>query len=283
MVEQEVVIVNEMDLGRKVREMGRDGPNDFHVLSDFDRTITYALSNGGKTPSVISQLRSDPKYLGQAYFDEAHKLHAHYYPIEVGNLPMSEKMKEMHDWWRKHFELLIRSGLSRQLISQVTKEKPLHFRNGSLEFIKLLNQRNIPLVIMSAAPGDILIEYLKQNDLLFPNIEIVSNMYEFDEEGRAIRIKEPIIHTFNKTEVTLDSHPIYKLIEKRRNVLLMGDSLGDVGMVEGFPYKNLIKIGFFNDPDEGSLDQFKKDYDVVLTGDQDFSYVNKLMREMFGK
>ena len=62
--------------------------------------------------------------------------------------------------------------------------------------------------------------------------------------------------------------------------ILLGDSLGDVGMAEGLDYKNIIKIGFYNDPAEGSIEQFKKVYDVVLTGDQDFSFVNNLLEEL---
>jgi 5'-nucleotidase len=64
-------------------------------------------------------------------------------------------------------------------------------------------------------------------------------------------VKDPIIHVFNKDETSLAtmSH-IYKQIQYRKNVILLGDSLGDVGMVTGFDYVNLLKIGFLNAEDE---------------------------------
>ena len=127
-----------------------------------------------------------------------------------------------------------------------------------------------------------LIEYLKQNNLMFPNVYIISNRYEFNSKGRAIRIKEPIIHSFNKAEVNLKDINVFEKIKNRKSVLLMGDSYGDVGMIEGFDYENLIKIGFYNDPQEGTLKDFTSHFDVVLTGDQNLSFVNKLMKEMFG-
>jgi 5'-nucleotidase len=128
-----------------------------------------------------------------------------------------------------------------------------------------------------------LIEYLKQNRLMTKNVYVVSNRYKFDSKGRAIKIQEPIIHTFNKTEITLENYPVFDVVKSRKNVLLLGDSLGDVGMIEGFDYDNLIKIGFLNDSEEGSPDEFQANYDVVITGDQNFGFVNKLIKEMFGK
>ena len=278
------IIVNKKELNEIKRNISKDGVDKFHIVADFDRTLTYGVGKDGKTKTatIISQLRSDEKYLGKAYFDEAHRLHGIYYPIEVDlNISLVEKKEKMHEWWQTHFDLIARSGLTRKIINQVVKERPLRFRAGALEFMKELNERNIPLIIMSAAPGDMLIAYMEANGLMFPNVYVVANRYKFDSNGRAIKIVEPIIHTFNKTEVTLNNDPIYKKIKSRKNVLLLGDSLGDEGMVEGFPYKNLVKVGFLNEEPEKNLDFFRKAYDVILTGDQDFSYVNKMMKEMF--
>jgi HAD superfamily hydrolase (TIGR01544 family) len=279
---EEVIIVNDRIENIKGR-ISNECNSNFHVVSDFDRTLTYGLSGEGKrTATVISQLRSDPKYLGQNYFDESHRLHSIYYPIEINpNISLNKKVMEMHDWWTKHFELMSKSGLTKDLINRVVKERPLQFRDGSLEFMSYLNEYNIPLIIMSAAPGDMLIAYLESNGLMFPNIYVVSNRYEFDSNGVAIKVKEPIIHTFNKTEIVLNNHPIFEKIRNRKNVLLLGDSLGDVGMVEGFDYDNLIKIGFYNEEMEDNLDEYKKAFDVVLTGDQDFDYINKLIEDIF--
>jgi hypothetical protein len=65
--------------------------------------------------------------------------------------------------------------------------------------------------------------------------------------------------------------------------LLLGDSLDDVGMVEGFDYKNLLKIGFLNENVEENLEKFKKTFDVVLTGDPGMEYINNLLKEFFSK
>ncbi len=283
MVKQEVIIVNPKKCEQVKLKISEAGADNFHVVSDFDRTITYGLDEQGRTTTtVIAQLRSDVNYLGKDYFDESHRLFDIYHPIEINpNIPLNEKKKKMHEWWRKHFDLIAKSGLNIRLIKKVVRERPLKFRKGSLEFINFLKQRKIPLLFISAAPGDILIEYLKHDKLLSQNVHVVSNKYKFDKEGKAIEVQEPIIHVFNKSEISLKGYPAYNLIKQRENILILGDSEDDTEVVEGFDYDNLIKIGFLNENISKRLKAFKEKYDIILTGDQDFKFINKLVKELF--
>lgn len=280
--EENIIISNKRKFDKKKKEIQKEGGENLHVISDFDRTLTYGLTpEGKKTQTVISQLRSNIKYLGENYYKESHKLFDEYHPIEINpKISLEEKKRKMQEWWRKHFDLIIESGFTKSLIQKVIKEKPLKFRKGSINFLSFLNNKKIPFIIMSAGPGDMLIEYLKENKLLFPNIYVISNRYDFDSKGKAKEIRKPIIHTFNKTETSLKEIPIYNKIKNRKNILLLGDSLGDTGMAEGLPYKNIIKIGFLNENIKENLLSYKKNFDVVLTGDQNFDYLNKLIKEL---
>jgi hypothetical protein len=56
---------------------------------------------------------------------------------------------------------------------------------------------------MSAGPGDMILEYLKKEDIMNDNIHVIANLYEFDNIGNAIKIKEPIIHSMNKKEIAI--------------------------------------------------------------------------------
>ena len=83
----------------------------------------------------------------------------------------------------------------------------------------------------------------------------------------------------NKDETILREIPeIYSNIQNRRNVLLLGDSVGDLGMIEGFEYNNLLKIGFLNFDYDKSRKDYERNFDVVLEGD--FNYVNNLVRDL---
>ena len=277
----EIIIVDEKDFEKKKKRIVEGGVGKLHILSDFDRTITYGLNDGNRTPTVISQLRSDVKYLGEDYPKRANELFEIYHPIEIDSkIPLEKKKKKMDEWWMKHFNLIAEYDFTKKLIKQAVKEKPLRFRKGSLEFLSLLNEKNIPLIFMSAAPGDMIVEYLNENKLLLPNINIISNLYEWDKNGKAIRIKQPVVTSVNKDETLIHKFPVYEKIKDRKNVILFGDGLEDVGMVEGSDYDNLIKIAFLNENVGENLPAFKKVYDVILLGDQDMSYVNKFMKEI---
>ncbi len=113
--------------------------------------------------------------------------------------------------------------------------------------------------------------------LYFPNIYIESNSFIWDENWYAIWKGSEIIHTFNKDEKILkENKEIYSKIENRRNVILLWDSLWDVGMIDWFECDNLIKIGFLNKEIDINLDIYKQNYDVVITGDWDFSFISDI-------
>ena len=128
---------------------------------------------------------------------------------------------------------------------------------------------------MSSGVGDIIIEFLKQKNLFYSNIHVIGNLLEFNEEGTAIKVKE-IIHVFNKTEVQVKIPEV----QERKNVLLLGDSIGDLGMIEGFEYDNLLTVGFLSENVDDNLEVYQEMYDVVLLEDPDFSFVNDLFKDL---
>ena len=90
-----------------------------------------------------------------------------------------------------------------------------------------------------------------------------------------------IVHVFNKDETVLEEFPkIFREIKERKNVILLGDSLGDLGMIEGFEYNEIIKIGFLNENIKEQLDIYKEKFDVVIINDGDFNYINKIVNQI---
>ena len=276
---KDIIIVNPEELERKIKEFKKSGADKLHVLSDFDRTLTTAFVNREKTPSVISILR-DGSYINQEYAMEAQALFNKYHPIELDpSIPYQEKKKAMERWWREHFNLLIRSGLNKKDIERAVKSGKVRLRRGVSKLFSLLHEQGVPLVIMSSAGLGVesISLFLGNEDILYDNVFIISNEYEWSDEGRAVRVKEPIIHNMAKKETSVKSLPIYQQLLKRNNVLLFGDGEDDPDMVEGFPYKNLIKIGFLSYDTDKLLERYKGLYDVLILNDGSFDYVNELM------
>lgn len=268
---------------KKIKEnIIRDGVEKLHVLADFDRTLTTAFVDGEKRPSIISVLR-DGGYLSSDYSAKAHALFDKYHVIEIDpSVPKEEKSMAMMRWWETHFRLLIESGLNKKDLESVVNSGKVQMRDGALEFIDTLNANNIPLIVMSSSGlgAEVLSLYFEKEGRLHDNVTIISNGFKWDENGNAIGFKKPIIHVMNKNETLLRNFSVFESVKKRTNVLLLGDSLGDVGMVCGFDYDNLLSIGFLNEKMDELIDIYSKHFNIILTNDTDMRYVNLLLEEI---
>jgi 5'-nucleotidase len=284
-MQEKIIIPHENLLKLKEEKISKQGKEKFHIISDFDRTLTKAFVNGKKVPSIISELRNK-NYISGDYSKKAHELFNKYHPIEINpSIPINEKKKKMREWWEEHFRLLIQSKLNKNHLEMIINSEGIKFREEILEFLDYLNELNIPLIILSSAGlgSDSITMFLEKYNKKYQNIYIISNSFEWDEEGNAIAIKEPIIHSYNKNEIIIKNYSVYEIIKNRKNVMLLGDSIEDIGMIEGFEYDNLIKIGFLNENIEKNLNEFKKNFDIVITNDGSMNYVNQILKEMFNK
>src|SRR4030042_2739778 len=254
---ENVLITNKERFKELKKEFRKDVVEKLHVLADFDRTFTYAFVNGKKILSLLSVLR-DEKYLTPDYSEKANALFDKYHAIEINpDVPLEEKKKVMKEWWTVHFELLIKSNLSKNDIVKAVESNNIVLRDGLIEFLNTLKINNIPLVVLSSSGlGKEAIELCLEKKRLFSgNIHIISNSFKWDKNGKAVFVKEPIIHTLNKDETAIKNFPgIFEKVRERKNIILLGDSISDIEMATGFDYEKLIKIGFLNEEIESSLE-----------------------------
>ncbi len=259
------------------------GYNNLHVISDFDRTLTYAYQQDGKKiPSIISILR-DNDYLSEEYSAEAKSLFSKYHAIEISkDVSMGEKKESMKEWWTMHNRLLIKSGLHKKDLERIVESGIVRLREGAKELFNYLYEKEIPLIILSSSGvGDAISKVLEKEGILYDNISIITNKFEWDKNGVAVKSIEPVIHCMNKDETILSEFPeIYGEIKDRKNVILLGDGIGDLGMITGFEYDNLIKVGFLNPGEEQNQKEYEQNFDMIITNDSDIHPVNKLIGEL---
>ena len=238
------------------------------------------MVEGEKKPSLISVIRNNPKYLGNEYVTKANELFDHYHPIEIDvDISLEEKAKQMTNWWREHLNLLIESWLNKKHIDEVVNSGIIKIRSGIIDFLKFLDKNNIPLIILSANGlwWDSILDYLKFNKLYTSNIKIVSNKFEFDSQWNAIWYNQNVVHPFNKWEVVFSDFPeVKEIIKNRKNIILLWDSLWDIHMADWAVYENLLNIWFYNESNERKLNHFLEKYDVLLTWDSHWDFVNRI-------
>ncbi len=280
---ENIIITNKENTERKIKQIKKEGPDKLHFLSDFDRTLTYSKVGREKVPSLISILR-DKNYLDEDYSKRAKELFIRYHPYEIDpGFSRKERSYKMKEWWTLHKELLIEKGIKKNHFKKIAKDKSIKLRNGVNLFLEKLSEKNIPIIIFSASGcGEAVEMFFEERKLNYSNVYFLVNRFEWDNEERAINFKTPLIHPFNKNEKTIQEIDwLYKKIKKRKNVVLLGDSIADVEMIEGFEYNILLKVGFYNkEYNKKEEKKYKEVYDIILTNDIGF---NVLYEKFFKK
>ena len=114
----------------------------------------------------------------------------------------------------------------------------------------------------------------------------VSNFLLFDEEGNVKGMSESdddMIHMYNKADM------VKKKTKGgnnglRKNVILIGDSLGDLDMAAGVENPDtVLTIGFLNKNIEKNLPVYQNKFDVVLVDDQTMEFPNLLLAEILNQ
>ena len=262
--------------------MSAQGSQFFHVVADFDRTLTKAFVDGKPISSLESILEWEG-LLGVEYSQKSKQNFDTYYPIEIDpNISLEDKKVAMQEWRTVQFALMLNSWLTKHIIQKTMKSKKITFRNGYEIFFSLLKNSEVPLVIFSASGlwYEGISCWLQSIGALTENIHIISNNFIRDEQGKAIGVKKPIIHSFNKNETVVKNLPFYKNISDRKNIMLLGDSPGDVHMTDGFDYEYVLKIWFLNNDTPENRTLFQEKYDVIILNDGSMEYVNEMIEKI---
>lgn len=265
-------------LDKKLEKFRDGGLTRMHVVADFDGTLIYKRSGGKEVPSVVSVLRNGD-YISPDYAAAANALAAKYKPMETDmSLSVEMRKKAMSQWWREHFELMIGSGLNRRHLEAIVGSAGIKFRDGVLEFLDYLHEHSVPVVIISSSGlGDTIPMLLMREGRMYDNVHVVTNRFEWGEDGRALSIRKPIIHSMNKDEADIPSE-VKKAVRGRGNVLLVGDSLDDPDMVKGSHYDALISFGFLNSGNEKNKAFYNERFDFIIENDGNFDEINKFVR-----
>jgi 5'-nucleotidase len=251
------------------------------IVTDFDRTLTQAFVAGQSTSLISTMVRE--KLFDDDYIEKAKKSYAIYRPIEVDELlPLEYRTQKMQEWWDYVMAVLIDKKLSKAKLRLAMEKTQQRFRPGVAEFLTKLNSHQVPVIILSAGGlGKESIEYfLEKNNLYLPNIFVFCNEFIWDDQGVATDYKRPLIHVLNKDFQRVKNSPIFEKINQRRNVIALGDGIGDLDMVKNCDYVNLLKVGFLNEEIEKLRSAFNQAFDVVIENDGSFEYLNQVLEKM---
>lgn len=128
------------------------------------------------------------------------------------------------------------------------EESNVMLKEGYENLYDKLWQYSISVFIFSAGTGNILEEVICQVAVYYPNVEVVSNVMDFYYNGLLKGFKGEPIHVFNKHDGSLKNTEYFNQLKNNSNIILLGDSQGDLKMADGVAnVEHILKIGYLND------------------------------------
>ncbi|XP_060945986.1 cytosolic 5'-nucleotidase 3-like isoform X4 [Limanda limanda] len=267
-----------------LESMVKAGSNTVQVISDFDMTLTRFAHNGKRCPTCHNIL-DNSMLITEDCKVKLKNLLDKYYPIEIDSTrSIAEKLPLMVEWWTQAHELLVQQEIRKDKLAIVVQQSEAMLREDFQLFFDHLHEHSIPLLIFSAGIGDVLEEVIRQAGVFHPNVKVFSNYMDFDECGVLKAFKGVLIHIYNKREGALLNTGHFEELRARPNVVLMGDSLGDLTMADGVQdMENILKIGFLNDKVDERKQSYLDSYDIVLIKDETLVVPNALLLYLTGK
>ena len=242
--------------------------NNFFVIIDFDHTLT--------TRESIASMGIIPQFLGGECLKERIKIFEYYRPLELDYTIEENKKREiMREWAGKSFRLLSKYLTSQKIIEDALKDANIYLRLGAKEFLKDLYNKNVPVIIMSAGVGNLIKEFLKINGVLFDNMILISNFFEI-KDGKSYINTENLISSSNKNYSRVPQE-IRKVLNNKEKILLCGDIVEDIRMIDDEQINKTLTIGFLDYNIDNNLDIYNKNFDIVLTGDEDFYSIKEVL------
>ena len=126
-------------------------------------------------------------------------------------------------------------------------------------------------------------EVLHLFNLESPTTHVISNEIQFDDAtGEMSGFSPFLIHPLSKGEASLHGKN-RAIAAERRNVILLGDHLGDLAMAKGVPHYTCLTIGYLNVNDEvhsSNYNAYVDQFDLVVLGDGDLQPLQLLLLEI---
>ena len=265
----------------KIRGLIKDGHANLQFIVDFDNTLTKTHRDGVSLDCSWGVLENY-KELPSSYHERVRAAKDKYHPIELDvSISQEEKIPIMIQWYQEANRCLADSGVKLPWLPLMVEQSNVELRDQTDNMLKTLHSKEVPVLVLSAGVGDLINHIMDHFGVLHSNVKLVSNFLKFDEEGNIVGLKgeeSELIHMYNKAETVRKRS---EEASERKNVIVLGDSLGDLHMAAGVKDPNVVlTIGFLNNNIESSLETYKENFDIVLVDDQTMSFPNSLLGEI---
>ena len=266
----------------KLARIAAGGLRDLYCVSDFDATMT--------TPEGLSSwcVLERSHFTSEAYRARTRELFNTYYPCEIDPaLSHAQRVGKMVEWWGLAQAALVAEKLPEGIFARMVTavEDKITFRSRCATLLRLCEAADVPFLVFSAGIANVIEDVLQRKGLLSANMHVISNVVGF-KDGLAAEFTnaDGPIHVFNKHDGLVRGTAFEQHVTSRRNVLLLGDSLGDVTMSNDAQHDAgaVLRVGYLNTgvgkKVENHLKAYAEAFDVVLVGDNTMEFALRVLR-----
>lgn len=259
----------------------RGGAAKLQIITDFDMTLSRFSHEGRRCPTCHNVI-DNCRLVSDECREKLLQLKEKYYAIEIDpHLTIEQKCPYMVEWYTKSHSLLVEQAIPKDKLKEIVAESDIMLKEGYETFFAKLHEHSIPMFIFSAGIGDVLEEVIQQAGVYHSNVKVVSNFMDFDDSGVLRGFKGELIHVFNKHDGALKNTEYFSQLKDNSNIILLGDSQGDLRMADGVAnVEYILKIGYLNDRVDELLDKYMNTYDIVLVKDESLEVANSILQKI---
>ena len=190
------------------------GFEKLQFVIDFDHTLTKTKNERGESLDCSWGVMENSPLLSEEYTKECNAIRAHYLPIELDpKMSIEEKIPHMVAWYTEANKALQKSGVHKKDFSDMVKASNVEFRDGSNDMLNFLLKAEIPVLVLSAGLGDLIVAILQNKGAYHPNLKVVSNFLAYDDDDRVVGLDGDIIHVYNKNESAIHDSDYFKILQ----------------------------------------------------------------------
>ena len=242
------------------------------VFLDYDKTITSNASEDSWAASANKEV------MGENITKDMNKYYQKYGLIEFDyHIDKAKREKYIIEWYDKCMNLYYQYGLTKERLKESINHSKLILRQGAKDFLFKLYKKNIPVIIFSAGIGNVIEQFLINEECYYDNITIISNFIKFDKNGNMIKFSDHMIHSLNKNIDKTNDDKLKEKIEEKEYRIAIGDLVEDIHMMGEYSESKSLKIGYLNKNVTENLEVYKKSFDIVLTEENNFYDIEKCM------
>lgn len=256
---------------KKIKELKQKiNKDNICVFMDYDKTITSSESQDSWDASANKEV------MGENLKKDMDKYYKKYGFIEFDyHIDKDKREKYIIEWYDKCMDLYYQYGLTKEKLQDSIDNSKLILRKGAKDFLFKLYENNVPVIIFSAGIGNVIEQFLKNEECYYNNITIIGNFIKFDENGDMIKFSDDMIHSLNKNIDKLSDYKLKEKIEEKEYRIVIGDLVEDINMMGEYPEHKSLKIGFLNKNITKNLEVYRKNFDIVLTEENNFYDIEK--------